>query len=213
MKGCVFLLSLWFWLPTFSVADELCYDFDKPSQERLAGAPELKLPAAGAAEAKGQRGGGVDWAALRVRLGRPLSSVYALVRDHRIGKDTCKTTLQSRFEKKKGYLDFETLSISANVWSFITIDWVENWGYELLAGTVGKPTAIRAYYQKIKGTSHIRRLCGFIEIHAIDSKHTDAYFYEEIKATRVDATATLGKHREAVRKILGQSPLECREKK
>ncbi|MCB0419169.1 MAG: hypothetical protein H6617_07740 [Bdellovibrionaceae bacterium] len=216
MKSGVWILGLGISLLVPSLcraSDETCYDFDRPKQERLKGAPELKLPKSGASEDKGKAGGGVDWAALRTRLNKPITSVYALIRDHRIGKDTCKTTLESRFEKKKGYLDFETLSISANVWAFITVDWVENWAYELLSGTPSKPTAIRAYYQKIKGSSHIRRLCGFIEIKALDPKHTDTYFYEEIKATRIDATATLGKHREAVRKILGQSPLECQESK
>lgn len=198
--------------PSSWADDQGCFNFDKPKTLELPKlAPKLALPASGAKEAMGEDSRIGVWAGLRTRIAKPIQAVYELSRDHRIVKNMCLTELNTDKEKKSGFLEFHRLSISANVWSFITVDWYENWAYQLLEGSASKPKRVRAYYQKLKGSSNIRHLCGVIDMKAIDAKNTDVYFYEEVKATRVDAGMTLGKHQEAVRKIKGETTLECSE--
>lgn len=175
--GLLFCLSGW-------SDDLLCFgQFREKIEKPLLKPPPLKPGSIQSHE--GKRGSdGAEYAGARAVVRKPLKDLYLWLLDHTNWKDMSKTRLKTVESKKPGYLAFHTVEVDVNVWAFIRIQWVEEWAYALVEGTLKEPKEIQVSYQKKSGTSHLTKLCGSVTLKAMGPRETDVYFYEEAIAER-----------------------------
>jgi len=81
------------------------------------------------------------------------------------------------------------------------VPWTEEWAYSLAEGTPAAPRRIVVSYQKVAGTTHIKRECGSYVLEARDDGTTDLAMYEEVKADRRSARDTRDMHQGIVRNL------------
>jgi hypothetical protein len=163
----------------------ICYDFSKAINEPLSKPiPLLKDEdnfETGAAPYD------VIWAAARGIVNLPVSKITPWLLDHSEWKDLSRTKLTLEKIPSPHYFELHRLSVDANVFAFIWLHWVEEWGYRVLKGTNAAPQALLVSYQKVEGTSHITRLCGSVLVQSMGKNKSDVSFYEEAKADRYEA--------------------------
>jgi hypothetical protein len=140
---------------------------------------------------------GVDWAARRTVLPMPIAVLYAKLLDHDNVKDMKKTTLTTKVLERPGYLQFHLVDVVVTIRALflkVKVAWTEAWGYTLVEGTEADPRKIVISYQKVAGTSHIRRQCGSYVLQARDEAATDLSMYEEVKGDHRSAKDTRDMH-------------------
>jgi hypothetical protein len=163
----------------------LCFDFSKAVNE-----PLLKPIALLKDEDNFETGVApyeVIWSAARGVVNLPVSKIMPWLLDHSEWKDVSRTKLTLEKVPSPHYLELHRLSVDANVFAFIWLHWVEEWGYRILKGTPTAPKSLLVSYQKVEGTGHITRLCGSVLVNAIGNNKSDVSFYEEAKADRYEA--------------------------
>jgi hypothetical protein len=74
----------------------------------------------------------------------------------------------------------------------VRIEWVDEWAFSIVQGTVERPEKIVVVYQKREGTSHIAHFCGTLVLERLDDGSTDVAEYEESTITGKD-TADVAK--------------------
>ena len=170
-----------------------CFDFskkvEKPLKEPIEWKDKTLTLGSGKLEDE------VIWGAGRGILNVSVETIYQWLLDHYHWKDPNTTTLKTIEERRPGYRDFHTVQVNLNPFPLISIDWVEEWGYEVLKGTFEKPEKALISYQKKSGTSHLKHLCGSIVLTSLGPNKTDAFFYEENLASRLDIEGILKMHR------------------
>jgi hypothetical protein len=147
---------------------------------------------------------GIRWASARVVLEMPVEETYARLLDHRNVKDMKKTTLTTTVLDRPGYLAFHLVDVVVRLRLLLLkmdLPWTEEWAYSLTEGTPRAPRRIVVSYQKVAGTTHIKRQCGSYVLEARDDATTDLSLYEEVKADRRSARDTRDMHRGIVRNL------------
>ncbi len=179
--------------------DQGCFNYraEKPKPLR---APLPLIPNKTNA-AFGELDHGVGWGAARAVINKPIQYVLDKFLDHRVVKDMSKTKLTVESEVVPGYLALHKVNLNVDVASFITIRWKEEWAYILEEGTAKAPKRMHLYYQKIDGSRHIQHLCGEFILVARDANSTDVYLYEQLRATRRSADATMRMHQSTLDKL------------
>jgi len=190
-----------------------CHDFRQSIVAPLV--PPLPLVMGQDAHAFGTYASGVDWASGRVVLDMPIEAAYTALLDHRNVKDMARTTLATTALDRPGYLAFHLVDVVVTVRALfvkVRVAWTEAWGFALAEGTAQAPRRIVASYQKVAGTSHIRRECGSYVLQALEPGTTDLAMYEEVQADHRTARDTSNMHRGIVAN-LRQSARQAREGK
>jgi len=185
----------------------LCFDFGRKVVEPLA--PRIAMLDGRDHHEFGTLASGVDWASGRVVLDMPIEEAYARLLDHRNVKDMSKTTLKTTVLERPDYLAFHLVEVVVRLrFLLLTRDvpWTEEWAYSLAEGTEAAPRRIVVSYQKVAGTTHIKRECGSYELEARDDGTTDLSMYEEVKADRRSAQDTSEMHRGIVKNLRGPRP-------
>lgn len=188
------------WLLAFASA--LCFDFNSGGLK--APAEPLALVEGRLASAHGtQKDKSLEWGAARAVVPKSPAAIYAWLLDHRNWKDPAKTEMKVKEEARPGFAVFHRLESEVRIFAFITVSWVEEWGYRVLAGSATGPTHFQVAYQKTEGTGHIRSLCGFIEGKPSGPGATDLWLYEQADASHYDAEKIEKMHLDNVRKLGG----------
>jgi hypothetical protein len=179
-----------------------CFDFRQRVVEPLI--PRIPLLEGRDNHAFGTYPTGITWASARVVLEMPVEEAYARLLDHRNVKDMKKTTLTTRVLDRPGYIAFHLVDVVVRLRLLLfkmDVPWTEEWAYSLTEGTPGAPRQIVVSYQKVAGTTHIKRQCGSYVIEARDGATTDLSLYEEVKADRRSARDTRDMHRGIIRNL------------
>jgi hypothetical protein len=181
--------------------DRLCFgDFNEKVEKPLLRPPPLRPGSINSQEGK-RSSDEAEYAGARAVVRKPLKELYAWLLDHTNWKDMAKTRLNTVESKKPGYMAFHTVDVDVNVWAFIRIQWVEEWAYALVEGTLKDPKEIQVSYQKKSGTAHLPKLCGSVTLKAIDANRTDVYFYEEAVAERYHWEQMLEMHKNNLKRL------------
>lgn len=147
---------------------------------------------------------GVKWASGRVVLDMPVQEAYARLLDHRTVKDMKKTTLTTTILDRPEYMAFHLVDVVVRLRFLLLkmdLPWREEWAYSLTEGTPRAPRRIVVSYQKVAGTTHIKRQCGSYVLEARDGATTDLSLYEEVKAARRSARDTRDMHKGIIRNL------------
>ena len=147
---------------------------------------------------------GIKWASARAVLEMPIEETYARLLDHRNVKDMKKTTLTTTVVERPDYMAFHLVDIVVRLRLLLMkmdLPWREEWAYSLTEGTPKAPRRIVVSYQKVAGTTHIKRQCGSYVLEARDDGTTDLSVYEEIKAARRSARDTRDMHKGIIRNL------------
>jgi hypothetical protein len=185
----------------------LCFDFGRKVVEPLA--PRIAMLDGRDHHVFGTLASGVDWASGRVVLDMPIEEAYARLLDHRNVKDMKKTTLRTTVVERPDYLAFHLVEVVVRLRFLLLsreVPWTEEWAYSLAEGTPAVPRRIVVSYQKVAGTTHIKRECGSYVLEARDDGTTDLAMYEEVKADRRSAQDTSDMHRGIVRNLRAPLP-------
>ena len=128
---------------------------------------------------------GEIWGAVRGSVSAPLEEVLDLLYDH-------ETTRGARIAEMK-VRDYQTQDPSQAIhhqvhyvvkpFLFVAVEWDVDYSYTMLEGTRDDPKLVLITYEKTQGTSHISHLAGNILLSRISPNVTDAFMYEEVKAT------------------------------
>lgn len=129
------------------------------------------------------QGGEKKWVAARKLVPTGIEIILEWLKDHKNWKDMSRVSLSVKTDNIAGYFQHDMVSVDLHVFAFISVSWVEEWGYQLLSGTLSKPKDILVSYQKTEGTSHLPHLCGSVRLRRHNSG-TDVYFYEEAISDR-----------------------------
>jgi hypothetical protein len=172
-----------------------CFDFNQRITEPL----RVPLPLVEGRDNSdfGTYPNGVDWAAGRAVLQRPIDSVYAKLLDHQNVKDMERTTLSTKVLERPGYLQFHLVDVVVTLRALFVkmkVAWTEAWGYALVEGKEDAPRKIVISYQKVAGTRYLQWQCGSYVLQARDEASTDLSLYEEVKAPRRSARDTRDMH-------------------
>ena len=181
-----------------------CFDFGRKVVDPLT--PRIAMVDGRDHHVFGTYPSGIDWASGRVVLPMPLEEAYARLLDHRNVKDMRKTTLRTTVLQRPGYLAFHLVDVVVRLRLLLLrkdVPWTEEWAYSLAEGTPTAPRRIVVSYQKVAGTTHIKRQCGSYVLEARDDGTTDLSLYEEVKADRRSARDTSDMHRGIVRNLRG----------
>jgi len=176
-----------------------CYDFSKVIKTPFLNSRKM-LPKAGSVH--GDKDKGINWGAARKVINVPIEQIYAQFLDHEIVKDMSKTKVRYEALQNPGWTAYHHVWISVRVVAFIKVSWEEEWGYRILKGTPKKPKKIHIFYQKVKGTSHLKHLCGYFEVTRLSPTRTELFLYEQVKATRRNAEDTEKMHLGTLDKLL-----------
>jgi hypothetical protein len=181
-----------------------CFDFGQKVVEPLS--PRIPLVEGRDNHLFGTYPTGIVWASGRVVLDMPVAEAYARLLDHRNVKDMKKTTLSTTVVDRPGYMAFHLVDVVVRLRLLLLkmdLPWREEWAYSLIDGTAEVPRQIVVSYQKVAGTTHIKRQCGSYVLQARDDGTTDLSLYEEIRADRRSARDTRDMHRGIVRNLRG----------
>jgi hypothetical protein len=181
-----------------------CFDFRQKVVEPLS--PRIPLLDGRDNHVFGTYPTGINWAAARVILEMPVEETYARLLDHRNVKDMKKTTLTTTVLDRPDYIAFHRVDVVVRLRFLMLkkdLPWTEEWAYSLTEGTERAPRQIVVSYQKVAGTTHIKRQCGSYVLEARDGATTDLSLYEEIKAARRSARDTRDMHRGIIRNLRG----------
>ena len=173
-----------------------CFDFRHQVVEPLK--PPIPLLGGRDNHVYGTYPTGIDWASGRAVLAMPVDEAYARLLDHRNVKDMAKTTLRTTVLERPGYIAFHRVDVVVRLRFLLLkmdLPWTEEWAYSLTAGTPAAPRRIVVSYQKVAGTTHIKRQCGSYVLEERDDGTTDLSMYEEVKADRRSARDTSAMHR------------------
>jgi hypothetical protein len=179
-----------------------CFDFRQKVVEPLI--PPIPLLDGRDNHAFGTYPTGVKWASARVVLEMPIEETYARLLDHRNVKDMTKTTLTTTVLDRPDYIAFHLVDVVVRLRLLLLkmdLPWREEWAYSLTEGTPRAPRRIVVSYQKVAGTTHIKRQCGSYVLEARDGATTDLSLYEEVKAARRSARDTRDMHRGIIRNL------------
>jgi hypothetical protein len=186
-------------------ADEVdgpCFDFHRKVVEPLT--PRIPLLDGRDNYVFGTYPTGIVWASGRVVVEMPVQETYARLLDHRNVKDMTKTTLTTTALERPDYMAFHHVDVIVRLRLLLLkmdLPWTEEWAYSLAGGTVGAPRRIVVSYQKVAGTTHIKRQCGSYVLEARDDGTTDLSLYEEVRAARRSARDTRDMQRGIVRNL------------
>ncbi len=162
----------------------------------------LKEPLTPGQEQFGQRPAGGGWGAVAALVPVPVARVLQDLRRH----DSTKTSDIAEFKIRplpaQGLLERHEAAFTVKPFLFITVEWVERWGFALVQGTPAAPQKVVASYEKVEGTSHIKHLCGSIVIQARDAAHTEIFLFEEADASRRSPEDTLKGLKDTVRALV-----------
>ena len=179
-----------------------CFDLRGTVVEPLS--PPIPLVPGHDSHVFGTHASGVGWAAGRAVLDVPIESVLTRLLDHRNVKDMTKTTLTTTVVDRPGYMAFHLVDVVVKLRALflkMSVPWTEAWAFSLVEGTPQAPRRIVVSYQKVAGTSHIKRQCGSYVLQARDDGTTDLSLYEEVKADRRKAEDTRNMHRGILRNL------------
>lgn len=179
-----------------------CFDFRQTVVEPLI--PPIPLLDGRDNHAFGTYPTGIKWASARAVLDVPIEETYARLLDHRNVKDMKKTTLTTTVLDRPDYMAFHLVDIVVRLRLLLLkmdLPWREEWAYSLTEGTPQAPRRIVVSYQKVAGTTHIKRQCGSYVLEARDDGTTDLSVYEEIKAARRSARDTRDMHKGIIKNL------------
>jgi len=202
--GSLLLVLLFFHLTALGV--ELkpgCFDFTTVPDPLVAPIP---LDPTQDTSSFAQFPSGIDWAAARGIVARPIVTVYKLLLDHYTWKPPGKNKLETVEIQKPGFKDFHLVKIVLKPFPLIAITWEEEWAYALVDGTDTDPKKFLISYQKASGTSHLQHLCGSVILTALTPESTDVFLYEQCKASRRNAEDIANGHLGTL-KTLRERPL------
>lgn len=169
--------------PATASAPAACFDFEAASPISQPLRPPIPLKGRKDATASGTLQGKGVWGAARGVVNFPIQVVYKQLLDHYTIKDRSRVKLHVYEQEHSGYMAFHLVMVELKPAPMITLNWEEDWGYNLASGTPGDPKKIVISYQKTTGTSFIPHLCGSIVLEARPDGATDIALYEEIEAT------------------------------
>ncbi len=172
---------MFFWvLCSFTFGE--CFRFPKPIRKPLS---ELPLPAG---QKEASKSGTIPdagvFAEIHAIVDRPIAEVKKAIDDPYFTRNPDNTSVEIKVDKNPYYLNYQHVTVKVKVFAFISISWDEDWATELLSGTPGVPSAVLYSYEKITGTTHLRRKCGSIRVMELSPKTTDIYWYENVDASR-----------------------------
>ena len=163
-----------------------CFDFNQKELKTLIELPsnlnfEKDIESTGHSE--------FDWATKGGIVEKPILGLYQKLLDPSTIRNDPKTKIELKEIENKNFIKTQNIHIHSRPVFFLTLDWNEQWGFQLKEGTETNPEAILISYQKTEGTSYIKTLCGNIFLKALtDSKSkqpkTSVFFYERVNATR-----------------------------
>lgn len=186
-----------------SAQNPLCFDFAKTQYTEPLRAPAPLKEGGRDTYQQGVRTN-YEWASGRSIVPRTVKEMYTWLLDHTNWKDMTKTKMKVTVGSRPNYADFHEVAVDVRVWAFITISWVEQWAYKILAGTKEKPEKFLVSYQKVSGTSHLESLCGSVLVSKFDDFDSDVYFYEQAKASRYKADDIMPMHVATIKILKGE---------
>ncbi len=168
---------------------DLCFDFQKGSPAALGPEPE-RYPETG--KEVSEQGWKEDsrtkdriaWAKAQGSIDLPMAAVLKKFQEPMTTRDPETTRVTAVTISDPNAILKQRISVSVKPVFFLTIEWVEEWLFNLIEGTTLEPKRVLIRYQKTEGTSHIRRFCGSIHLRAIGVSRTGASLTEEIIADR-----------------------------
>jgi hypothetical protein len=156
-----------------------CFDFSKPIAKALR--PARSSPKT---ELSGRVSGDEYWAIVQGPVAGSIKSIYAFLSDRNSTKSSRVDEMHVDIEKDPNFLLKQVVRSEVDPFPFVTVKWTDEWAFSLLEGTADAPKKILISYEKIEGTSHIKHLCGNIEITAdSDGSKSQVFLYEEAEAT------------------------------
>ena len=184
--GFLLLLSQAILLRAEPLPPGYCFNFSKkvttPLQSMISEVSLTDLTASG------QKQGSADshWGAARGIINASIREVLGLLKDHNTTKSPKVAADDMKVEELNdpNYLARQIVAFHLVPFPFINIDWKEEWAYALAEGTEKEPSLVMISYQKVDGTSHIKHLCGSMELKKSGPNQTDLYQYEEVSASR-----------------------------
>lgn len=162
-----------------------CFDFTKPvtklQRERLPQVTE------GLAMAKGTLPNSkIIWSAARDDVNKSAVEMLKIFLDPLVTKNREKTEIELTQIKSPHFIDLRKIAVDVRITFFMSLNWVEQWGYSLLKGTRDNPEQVLISYEKIDGTEYIEHKCGQVFLEKKGPETTDVYIYEETNAVRWD---------------------------
>lgn len=123
-----------------------------------------------------------SWAEVTGIVDRPILTLYTELLDPKTIRNNNNTQVTVEKLHSKEYLTLLKQTIRVKPIFFLTLDWIESWGFALIKGTPEKPESILISYQKDSGTSHIRTLCGNISLTQLSPTQTGVTLREHLDA-------------------------------
>jgi hypothetical protein len=164
---------------TQSRAASGCFDFSKSITEVVRPARKTAK-----AEASGRVSGDEYWAVVQGDVPSSVKRIYTFLSDRNSTKSSRVDEMHVDIETDPNFLLKQVVHSEVDPFPFVTVKWTDEWGFSLLEGTPDNPKKILISYEKIEGTTHIKHLCGNIEISAeSDGSKSHVFLYEEAEAT------------------------------
>ena len=184
----VIFFSLFLVAPLSQAATRPCFNFSKKITKPLVVLSELgsenvvfgKLPTS--VDPVGPPDG-TTWSRVIGVVEKPLDRVLNLLLDHNTTKSPKVDEMAVEVAQNPDYIAQHFVDFTIKPFLFITVKWREQWGYELLTGTLTQPQEVLISYEKVSGTTHIEHLCGSVVLRKLDSNRTEVLQYERAKAT------------------------------
>jgi hypothetical protein len=186
----VFAFLGFYLLSPAASGSERCFDFNS----KVLSAIRQPIPRTGARDASrsGKLASGVVWGAARGDVKGSLQEVLKNFYDHNLMKSNRVSEMNVVELERPQYLARHEVTYKIKPFPFVTVEWTEDWAYQLVRGTAADPSEVVIAYEKVKGTSYIEHLCGNIVLRKDGANATDVFLYEETKATQRDEKDTVG---------------------
>lgn len=181
--------------PTFShAANPGCFDLSKP----LKNFPTKALPNPSSEKpeptAQGETSEGFAWGAVRAQIDRPLKKLLNLLLDVASIKDPKRSEWKLTSLAKGGFLERRRLQMTIKPFPFVSVEWTEEWGFQINQGNEAAPKEALVSYQLTVPHTHLNHLCGTILLKSINEKTTDITLYEEVMGTGQSAESCVTGH-------------------
>jgi hypothetical protein len=98
------------------------------------------------------------------------------------------------------YMAREQIKFVIKPFPLISVEWIEDWAFNLAAGPKEAPERVVVAYEKVKGSSHVGHLCGSMVLTRAGDG-ADVSIYEEMKATRRSESDNLNGIRATLRNL------------
>lgn len=169
-----------------------CFDFSKKITEPLRKVSILRdVPYPEVTRRSGRVIGNLYWGAIRGRVSRSVDSLVEELEAHETTRSKRISSIFIDPIEEPGFFARQRVHFKVEPFIFITVEWVEDWGFTTLDAAPKAAKSVLVSYEKTEGTSHIHHFCGSIVLTPIDPATTDVFIYQEAEATSQTQEDTL----------------------